>query len=280
MTAEYALRLHERHGGGFRRVGLAATFTAGVNFAGIALLGMVAKGFCLKPQTGALRPDSLPLCWMILGTMAVRTEATRSDLVRRAFRLEWFTAGWMLIEAAVAIGSGVAAHSLSLIAFGADSLIELSSAGVLLWRLDVEMRRGAEFPESIEQRATRIGGALLFVLAAYVVVSAAYGLWVREGQEFSTPGLALAVLAIPVMWWLARAKMRVADQIGSRALRADAVESITCGYLSGVVVLGLIAQLLMPGWWWLDSITSLAIVVLLVKEGREAWAGDDADTAG
>ena len=148
----------------------------------------------------------------------------RPDLVRRAFRLEWFTAGWMLIEAAVAIGSGVAAHSLSLIAFGADSLIELASAGVLLWRLNVEMRQGAEFPESIEQRASRIGGALLFVLAAYVVASAAYGLWMQKGQEFSKPGLVLAVLAIPVMWWLAKAKLRVADQIGSRSLRADAVE--------------------------------------------------------
>jgi hypothetical protein len=114
--------------------------------------------------------------------------AARSDLVRRAFRLEWLTAGWMLIEAAVAIASGAAANSLSLIAFGADSLIELASAGVLLWRLDVEIRRGAEFPETVEQRASRIGGALLFVLAAYVVVSAAYGLWMREGQEFSAPG--------------------------------------------------------------------------------------------
>jgi divalent metal cation (Fe/Co/Zn/Cd) transporter len=185
----------------------------------------------------------------------------------------------MLIEAAVAIGAGLVAHSLSLIAFGADSLIELASAGVLLWRLDLEMRQGVEFPESVEQRASRIGGVLLFVLAAYVVVSAAYGLWVREGQEFSTPGLILAVPAIPVMWWLAKAKMRVADQIGSRALRADAVESITCGYLSGVVVLGLIAQLLMPGWWWIDSVTSLAIVVLLVKEGREAWEDEGSETA-
>jgi divalent metal cation (Fe/Co/Zn/Cd) transporter len=207
--------------------------------------------------------------------MAVRNEASRSDLVRRAFRLEWFTVGWMLIEAAVAIGSGVAAHSLSLIAFGADSLIELSSAGVLLWRLDVEIRLDAEFPESIEQRASQIGGALLFVLAGYVVVSAAYGLWVREGQEFSMPGFAVAVLAIPVMWWLAKAKMQVADQIDSRALRADAVESITCGYLSGVVVIGQVAQLLAPGWWWGDSVTSLAIVVLLVKEGREAWEGQE-----
>jgi divalent metal cation (Fe/Co/Zn/Cd) transporter len=184
----------------------------------------------------------------------------------------------MLIEAAVAIGSGVAAHSLSLIAFGADSLIELASAAVLLWRLDVEMRRGEEFPERVEHRASRIGAALLFGLACYVVASAAYGLWVQTGQEFSKPGLMLAALAIPVMWWLAKAKMQVADQIGSRALRADAVESITCGYLSGVVVLGLIVQLLMPEWWWVDSATSLAIVVLLVKEGREAWeAGERAD---
>jgi len=209
--------------------------------------------------------------------MSALTDSVRSNLIRRAFRLEWFTAGWMLIEASVAIGAGVAANSLSLIAFGADSLIELVSAGVLLWRLNVELRHGAEFSESVEHRASRVGGVLLFVLAAYVLVNAAYSLWRREGQEFSQSGLILAVLAIPVMWWLARAKMRVAAQIGSRALRADAVESITCGYLSGVVLLGLIVQLLMPGWWWIDSVASLAIVVLLVKEGREAWEGQESD---
>ena len=96
-----------------------------------------------------------------------------------------------------------------------------------------------------------------------------------RGQEFSTPGLALALLAIKVMWLLARAKMRLADELGSRALRADAVESITCGYLSGIVVIGLLVQFLMPEWWWIDSATSLAIVVLLVKEGREAWEADE-----
>ena len=212
--------------------------------------------------------------------MTAISRVARPDLVRRAFRLEWFTAGWMLIEAAVAIGSGAAANSLSLIAFGADSLIELASASVLLWRLDVEIRRGAEFPESVEQRASRIGGALLFALAAYVVVSAAYGLWMRQGQEFSTPGLIIVALAIPVMWWLAKAKIRVADQIGSRSLRADAVELMTCGYLSGVVLIGLIAQLIMPGWWWVDSVTSLAIVALLVKEGREAWEAEESEAPG
>jgi len=120
-----------------------------------------------------------------------------------------------------------------------------------------------------------IAGALLFALAAYVVVSALYGLWQRQGQEFSAPGLALTALAIPVMWLLARAKLRIADQIGSRALRADAVESITCGYLSAVVLLGLILQFMWPNAWWVDGIVSLAIVGFLAKEAREAWQGDD-----
>lgn len=207
--------------------------------------------------------------------MAAATD--RRSLVRRAFRLELFTAAWMLIEAAVAIWSGIAARSLSLIAFGVDSLIELASAGVLLWRLNVELRRGTEFPESIELRARRVGGALLFALAVYVIASAVYGLWMGAGQEFSTPGLVVTLLAIPIMWWLAKAKMRVADQIGSGALRADAVESITCGYLSGVVVVGLVIQFFRPDWWWVDSIASLAIVVLLIKEGREAWEGEGDD---
>ena len=107
----------------------------------------------------------------------------------------------MLIEAAVAIASGAAANSLSLIAFGADSLIELASAGVLLWRLNIEIRRGAEFPETVEQRASRIGGALLFVLAAYVIVNAAYGLWMREGQEFSDPGKTFSKRLTPAKVW-------------------------------------------------------------------------------
>ena len=175
--------------------------------------------------------------------MAVRTEATRSDLVRRAFRLEWLTAAWMAIEAAVAIGSGISAQSLSLVAFGADSLIELASAGVLLWRLTIEIRRGVEFPEAVERRASNAAGALLFALAAYVVASAAYGLWAREGQESSATGFALVVLAMPIMWFRASAKIRIADQIGSQALRADAIESIACGYLSAGVALGLLAQL-------------------------------------
>lgn len=198
--------------------------------------------------------------------------AERAPLIRRAFRLEWFTVAWMTIEAIVAIASGVAAHSISLTAFGIDSLIELASAGVLMWRLSVELRRGRAFSEIAERTASRIAGGLLFALAVYVVAAAGWGLWQREGQAFSRPGLTVTVLAIPVMYLLAKRKLAVAAQLGSRALRADAVEAITCGWLSVAVVLGLLAQLAV-GAWWIDPVTSLAILWFLVKEGREAWAG-------
>jgi divalent metal cation (Fe/Co/Zn/Cd) transporter len=87
-------------------------------------------------------------------------------------------------------------------------------------------------------------------------------------------GLVLALLAMPIMYFLAKRKIYIAEKIGSRALKADAVESITCGWLSVVVVAGLTAQYLI-GAWWIDAVTSLGIVWFLVKEGREAWAGEE-----
>jgi divalent metal cation (Fe/Co/Zn/Cd) transporter len=197
-------------------------------------------------------------------------------VIRAAFRLEWFTVAWLVVEAVVALASGVMAHSISLTAFGVDSLIELASASVLIWRLNVELRRGQSFAEAAERTASRIGGALLFALAAYVVVAAGWSLWTRQGAEFSWPGLLVSLAAIPIMWLLSRHKLRLADALGSRALRADAVESITCGWLSFVVVLGLLAQLALGGWW-VDAVTSLVIVGLLVKEGREVWKTEEDD---
>jgi divalent metal cation (Fe/Co/Zn/Cd) transporter len=158
--------------------------------------------------------------------------------------LEWLTITWMTVEAVVALGAGVAAHSLVLEAFGADSVIELMSAGVLIWRLRVELKNGTSFSEATEHRASRIGGGLLFALSAYVTVGAIYGLWRRQGQDFTIAGLLVTGAAIPAMAFLARGKLKIADRIGSRALRADAVESLTCGYLSVVVFVALVAQLL------------------------------------
>jgi divalent metal cation (Fe/Co/Zn/Cd) transporter len=206
--------------------------------------------------------------------MTVAQTESRTDLVRQAFWLEWLTIAWMVIEAAVALWSGYNAHSITLLAFGLDSVIELMSASILIWRLTIELKHGQAFSEEVEQRASKIGGALLFALAAYVVIGAAWSLWTQRAEEFSTPGLLVALIAIPMMYFLARRKIAIAEQIGSRALRADAAESITCGWLSVMVVVGQTAQYL-TGAWWVDSVTSLGIVWFLVKEGREAWSAEE-----
>lgn len=198
----------------------------------------------------------------------------RTVLIQKAFRLEWLTIAWMAIEALVAIASGVVAGSLTLTAFGFDSVIELVSAGVLIWRLTDELRRGEEFSKRAERIASRSGGVLLFVLAAYIVLGAAWSLWAHHGGEFSVPGLVVAAIAMPIMYVLARRKLDVARQLGSRAMRADAIESITCGWLSLVVVVGLVANFLLAAWW-VDAVTSLGIVWFVVKEAREAWGGED-----
>ena len=198
----------------------------------------------------------------------------RTALIRHAFWLEYITLAWMIVEAAIGIGAGIAAGSLALTAFGIDSLIELASAGVLIWRLTIELRHGQKFAESAERTASRIGGALLFALAAYVVASAGWKLWAGAGAEFSLPGLVLSVTAIPVMYILSRSKLALARALGSHSLRADAVEGITCGWLAFVVVAALFGQLLF-GAWWIDAVASLAILWLLIREGREAWSGKD-----
>ncbi len=111
-------------------------------------------------------------------------------------------------------------------------------------------------------------------LMAYVTAVAASQLWNGTGEEFSWPGFIVALVAIPAMRYLAQRKIAIAEKIGSRALRADAVEAVTCGWLSLVVVFSLAAQWLL-GAWWIDGVGSLAIVWFLVKEGREAWSGDE-----
>ena len=150
----------------------------------------------------------------------------RAALVREAFHLEWLTIAWMTVEAVVAIAAAIMAGSLALMAFGLDSVIELASAGVLIWRLSIELRHGQQFSERAERgRASRIGGALLFALAAYVTGAAIWSLLTRSGQEFSWPGFVVALVAIPAMRYLAQRKFVIAEQIGSRALRADAMEA-------------------------------------------------------
>jgi len=206
--------------------------------------------------------------------MSIADTPNRIELIKQAFWLEWLTIAWMVIEAAVALWSAYVAQSITLLAFGLDSVIELISAGILVWRLNVELRHGQAVLDVVELRASKIGGGLLFALATYIMITAAWSLWTQRAQEFSMAGLLIALVAIPIMYFLAKRKVVIAEQIGSRALRADAVESITCGWLSLMVVLGLTAEYFI-GVWWIDAVTSLGIVWFLVKEGREAWAAKE-----
>jgi divalent metal cation (Fe/Co/Zn/Cd) transporter len=212
-------------------------------------------------------------CAPPLPVLSSKPAVDRDPLVREAFRLEWITIGWMAIEAIVAVGAGVVSGSLVLLAFGLDSIIELISASMLMWRLSVELRHGHALSENAERIAGRVGGALLFALAAYVIVAAGWNLWTQRQSEFSGPGFIVTLLAIPIMRYLAMRKIDLANRLGSRALRTDAVESITCGWLSVVAVVSLGVQAIFGGWW-VDSAGSLAIVWFLIKEGREAWQGE------
>ncbi len=197
--------------------------------------------------------------------------------IRAALRLEIVTIIWMVIEAAVALGAGIAARSLLLVAFGLGSAIELASAVVVFRRFQLEFNPRFESAQrngfDIERKAARVAGYLLFLLSAYVILQAIFGLVTRHAAETSPVGIAIAVIAALGMPFLAKAKLRVADLIGSRSLRADAMETLTCGYLAWVILAGLALNAL-THWWWIDCVASLAIVPLLIREGWEAVSGE------
>lgn len=197
----------------------------------------------------------------------------RADLAR-GLRLEWLTIGWNVVEAFVAIGLGLVAGSIALVGFGGDSIIEVAAAVVVLWRLKVEF--GGADPEAYERaerRALRFVGVTFLVLAAYVIVEAGLTLLAREPTAESPGGIVLAALSLVVMPALAIAKRRVADRIGSRALRADAVETFVCAWLSFALLLGLALNAL-AGWWWVDPAAALLMTPLMLKEGFEALRGE------
>jgi len=199
--------------------------------------------------------------------------------VRAALRLTHLTLGWMVIEGASALWLGVVSKSLLLEAFGFDSVLELFSASVLLWRLRVEASGKANEAaiEATERRAARWVGYTLYGLAGFVVMNSAYGLLISHRQadtRESVWGILIGLTAKIGMPILAGFKLKVAARLESKALRADAMEAITCGYLSVVLMVGLAVTRLLPGLWWLDSVAALALIPLLIKEGREAVTGE------
>ena len=195
----------------------------------------------------------------------------RTNIVSRGIRLEYITVGWNVVEGAVAVLAGLLAGSVALVGFGVDSAIESSSGAVLLWRLRAE-QTGKNI-ERAEQTALKLVGASLLLLAAYVTFNAIKTLVTREQPQRSILGIVLSVLSLIVMPLLARAKRRTAAELNSAALHADSRQTSICAYLSAILLGGLLLNAA-RGWWWADPVAALAMVPIIVQEGREALKGE------
>lgn len=195
---------------------------------------------------------------------------TRAAAVQSGVNLEYFTIAWNALEAIVALVCGAVAGSIALAAFGLDSLIEVSSGGILLWRLRSD--HDAAQREVVERRALKLVGISLLFLAAYVAGESVLNLFRRDVPERSLPGIALAAVALIVMPILARAKRKVASAIASQALRSDSRQTDICAYLSAVLLLGLLLNAAFA-WWWADSAAGLVMVPLIGYEGVQALRG-------
>jgi len=196
--------------------------------------------------------------------MQTSPDRERADQLHVGRRLEYFTLGWNLTEAAVAIGAGLFAGSIALIGFGIDSLIESLSGGILLWRL-----QSTNTDESREQLAYKLVGISFFLLALYVAFEAGKSLLRHEQPDTSVVGIVLSIVSLIVMPLLARAKRRVAAKIDSRALYADSRQTDICAYLSAILLGGLLLNALV-GWWWADQLAALCMLPLIFREGMEA----------
>jgi divalent metal cation (Fe/Co/Zn/Cd) transporter len=205
----------------------------------------------------------------------VSTAATRASLVRHALLLEYGTVGWNIVEGLVAVAAAVSSGSIALLGFGVDSFVETASGLILIWRLRAESRAEDEKAiERLDRTAHRLVGLSLVALAAYVAVEASSALWVGERPGASWVGIAVTTISLGVMWWLARAKRRAAAALGSRALEADSFQTTACWWLSLITLAGVGLNTLI-GWWWADPVAALAMTWFLVREGREAWRGDE-----
>ncbi|UCF69767.1 MAG: cation diffusion facilitator family transporter [candidate division WOR-3 bacterium] len=192
------------------------------------------------------------------------------NLYKRALFLEYFTVCYNLLEAFVSILFGTVAHSIALIGFGLDSIVESLSGMVLVWRLRKHGKISAEREEQIERRAQTFVAVTFFILAIYIVYESIGKLFKGEIPDPSLPGIIIAFVSIIVMPILMILKYRIGKQINSKALIADSKETFACALLSVALLIGLGSNYLF-GFWQADPIVGLIISVFLVREGIENW---------
>lgn len=195
----------------------------------------------------------------------------RTALIKRGRYLEYFTIGYNSLEGLIALGAGVVASSIALVGFGFDSLIEVTSGAVLLWRLYADVDEARR--ERVEAISLRVVGMCFIVLALYVIQDSVWSLLKREAPDESLVGIILAVVSLVVMPLLVRAKRKIARGINSGALMADSKQTELCTYLSAILLGGLLLNAVL-GWWWADPVAALIMVPIIAKEGIEALRGE------
>lgn len=199
---------------------------------------------------------------------------TRPTSVSKALRLEYLTVVWNVVEGIIAVIAALLAGSVAILGFGIDSFVECASALVMIWRLraEREQRLSVERLEALEHGARRLVAGSLFVLAAYITADAIQTLWTADRPSFSLVGAVLMSVSIAVMLFLARAKKRLARELHSEAMEADAFQTTACWWLSVAALSGVGLNGLF-GWWWADPLAALVIAGLIMREGSEAWKG-------
>jgi divalent metal cation (Fe/Co/Zn/Cd) transporter len=198
----------------------------------------------------------------------------RDRLVKLAKLLAWVGIGWHGIEATIAVAAGIAAGSIALIGFGADSLIESAAGFVLLWRFAASRSSS----EDAERRAQKLIAISFYLLAAYVGMESLRSLFTGDRPDASWVGIGLSIFTLITMPPLAIAKARIGGKLNSSATRSEGQQNMLCAYLSAALLIGLGANAFF-GLWWADPITALIIAGVAAKEGREAWRGESCCTA-
>ena len=194
----------------------------------------------------------------------------RTAIVRRGRRLEYFTIAWNSIEGLLAIVIGVVAGSISLVGFGLDSFIEVTSGSALLWRMSVDA--DVHRRELNEKLALRIVGLCFLSLAVYIAYESSMDLLAKRAPERSLPGIILACVSLIVMPLLSRAKRSVGRAMGSAAMHADAKQAEFCTYLAAILLAGLLLNALFD-LWWADPVAGLIMVPIIAKEGVDGIQG-------
>jgi divalent metal cation (Fe/Co/Zn/Cd) transporter len=195
----------------------------------------------------------------------------RTAIVRRGRKLEYFTIVWNSIEGLAAVIIGLIAGSISLVGFGLDSFIEVTSGAALLWRMSVDA--DVHTRERNEKLALRIVGLCFLLLAVYIAYKSSVDLLARRVPEHSLPGIILACVSLIVMPLLSRAKRSVGRAMGSAAMHADAKQTEFCTYLSGILLGGLLLNALF-GLWWADPVAAIVMTPIIAREGVEGLRGD------